>query len=187
MKRQAKLRHVVPLGFFFLALAPAVFAARMPLYTGTTGVPEKIVVQVQNRLTQARLRACQAKENAIRNRAKHLGDLATTMEKTFDAIAKRVEDYYTTKVVPSGKTVAGYDSLVGDIATKKTAVQTALTKAQTDAEGFACDSTDPKGQLTQFREDMQAVKSALKDYRTSIKNLIVAVRSVTGAPTPTGL
>ncbi len=102
------------------------------------------------------------------------------MEEKFDVIAKRVEDYYTSKVVPSGKTVANYASLVADIQTKKGAVQTALTQAQTNAASFACTSDDPKGQMTQFKDDMRTVKAALKDYRTSIKNLIVAVRSVTG-------
>lgn len=84
------------------------------------------------------------------------------------------------KVVPSGKTIANYDSLVADIQAKKSAVQTALSIAQNDANSFSCTGDDPKGQLTQFRKDMQAVKKALKEYRTSIKNLIVAVRSVTG-------
>ncbi len=98
------------------------------------------------------------------------------MQEKFDAIAKRVEDYYISKVVPSGKTVTNYDSLVSEIQNKKQATQTALGKAQTDANSFSCSGNDPKGQLTQFRTDMQTVKSALKDYRTAIKNLIVAVR-----------
>jgi hypothetical protein len=59
-------------------------------------------------------------------------------------------------------------------------VQAALTKTQNDADNFNC-TGNPKDQLMLFREDMQSVKKALKDYRTSIKNLIVAVHSVTGA------
>lgn len=150
---------------------------------------------VGGRLTEAKLRACQARENAIKKRSEHLGKLASTMEKKFTAIAQRVEEYYTTKAVPGGKTIANYDSLVSDIQTKKTAVQTALTQAQTDAGGFSCTGDNPKGQLTQFKGGMKAVIKALKDYRTSIKNLIVAVRSVTGttertkpsaSPGPTG-
>ncbi len=126
------------------------------------------------------LHACQARENAIKNSLTHLTTLATNMETSFDIIATRVEDYYTNKVVPSGKTVANYNALVSDIQTQKTNVQAALTTAQTDANSFSCTSGTPKTQLTQFREDMQAVKQALKSYRTSIKNLIVAVHSVAG-------
>lgn len=102
------------------------------------------------------------------------------MEDKFDRIAKRVENHYTTKVVPSGKTVTNYDGLVADISAKKTTVQTALTTAQNDSNAFSCTGGDPKLQMTQFRKDMQAVKRALKEYRTSVRNLIVAVRALTG-------
>ena len=108
----------------------------------------------------------------------HLTTLATNMMNQFDRHASRVEKYYTTKAVPAGKTVANYDSLVVDIGTKKGAVQTALTKAQGDVSGFSCSNSNPKTAMTQFRQDMQVVKGALKDYRVSIKNLIVAVRGV---------
>lgn len=135
---------------------------------------------IETRLTDAKLKSCQAKQNAIKKRSDQLVKMTNNMLDKFDKIATRVETYYTDVVVPSGKTVSNYDALLADIAAKKTAVQTALTKAQTDAQAFDCTGSDPKGQLTQFREDMQSVKKALKDYRTAIKNLIVAVRSVTG-------
>lgn len=135
---------------------------------------------VHGKLTEVKLKVCQKKEAAIKKRDDQLNKMAETMLTKFADIATRVETYYTSKVVPSGKTVSNYDALVAEIGTKKTAVQTALTKANTDATAFSCTSDNPKGQLTQFRTDMQMVKQALKDYRTAIKNLIVAIRSVTG-------
>lgn len=183
-KTSVKIRHFILFGLFLLSVvsAPSVLAVGKPDLTGRpegVGREEKRQ-QAQTRLTEARLRACQAKENAIKKRTVQLTKLAVTMQEKFDAIAQRVEEYYTTKVVPRGKTVANYDSLVADIQAKKGAVQTVLTIAQSNAENFACDGNDPKGQLSQFKDDMRAVKSALKDYRTSIKNLIVAVHSITG-------
>lgn len=118
------------------------------------------------------LRACQAKEAAVKNRMESLTDLAANIEKVFDSIAKRVEDFYTA----SGKTISNYDALVGDIAAKKTVVDTDLANAQSMVNAFSCTSGDPKTLLNQFRLDMQKVKQDLKNYRTSIKNLIVAVR-----------
>lgn len=154
---------------------------RKPSNVGSAaGQPTGLPIQAQNRLTEAKLKTCQARENAITQRMTRLMELVTTMEGKFDAIAQRVEEYYSSKVVPSGKTVANHDALVIEIQTKKTLVQTALTTAQTNSTGFSCNGNDPKGLLTQFRIDMQAVKKALQDYRTSIRNLIVAVRSVTG-------
>lgn len=159
-----------------LITSNSALALGKPSDVGVTGQGR---MQAQSRLTDAKLKACQARENAIKNRATHLVDLVTTMESKFDAIATRVEDYYTSKVVPSGKTVANYDTLVSDIQTKKTAVQTAVTTSQTNSS-FDCKSANPKEQMTQFRTDMQGVRTALKEYRTSIKDLIVAVHSVTG-------
>ena len=134
----------------------------------------------KTRLQDAKLKACQARENVIKNRSNSLGKLTDGMVNHFDQIVIRVEKYYTEKVVPSGKTVSNYDALLADIQTKKSAVSTALQKAKDDFKSFSCTEDDPKGVLTQFREDMQSVKQALKDYRTSIKNLIVAVHSVVG-------
>lgn len=183
MKKLGRLQYIIPLSLFLLLiiLVPSVFAVGKPddvgrpIIDGLNDVGKKPTV-MQGR---SRQRACQAKENAIKKRVERLGKLAANMQEKFEAIAKRVEEYYTTKVVPSGKTVANHNSLMADIQTKKGAVQTALTQAQTDAASFTCTSDDPRGQMTQFKDDMKVVKSALKDYRTAIKNLIVAVRSVT--------
>lgn len=127
-------------------------------------------------LTQASLRSCQAKETAVKARMSALVRLATNMEDKFDAIAKRVEDFYTSKVLPSGKSVPNYAALVADIDAKKGIVQTDLTAAQDKVNAFNCTTDDPRGLLTQFRLDMMKVKGDLKAYRTAIKNLIVAVR-----------
>ena len=190
MKNSVKLRYFIPLSVFLLLIVfvPPVLAIGKPDSLGrpegagrdTTAIQEEKKQQAQNRLTEAKLKACQAKEKAIKKRVEQLTKLVATMQEKFDAIAGRVEKYYTLKVVPNGKTVANYDSLVADIQTKKGGVQSALTTAQNNAGTFTCDGNDPKGQLIQFKDDMRTVKSALKDYRTSIKNLIVAVRSVTG-------
>jgi hypothetical protein len=163
--------------FFALSTSNVFAQART---TATPSVAASAQAQAATRLADAKLKACQAREAAIQKRSDQLVKLATNMQATFTDITTRVKTYYTDTVIPSGKTVSSYDTLVADIATKQTAVGTALTKAQSDATAFSCTSNDPKGQLTQFRVDMQAVKSALKEYRTSIKNLIVAVHSVTG-------
>lgn len=142
------------------------------------------------KLDAAKLRVCKNKERVIINRLDALTRLVATQETSFDKIAARVENFYTEKVLTAGKTVANYNNLVTDIAAKKAAVDASLATAKTNSSNFSCSADDPKGDLTQFKTDMQAVKNALKDYRTSIKNLIVAIKSVVGeeespSPTPT--
>lgn len=132
--------------------------------------PEAMEIKAQNR-------ACAAKESAIKIRMTQLTRLVVTMETTFDKIAERTKSYYTSKVLVSGKTVSNHDSLVNDIAVKKEAIQTALNQAKADISSFSCATSDPKTTLNQFNLNMKLVKDALKNYRTSVNNLIVAVKS----------
>lgn len=135
-------------------------------------------------LIPGRMRACEARSTAISTRLSQLIDMATNMLEVFDSHATRVKNFYTNVVLPSGKTVANYDALIANIDAKKQAVIDAWNKAKTNSEAFSCTNGDPKQLLSQFRLDMQATKKALKDYRTAIKNLIVAVKRVSPTPAP---
>lgn len=142
------------------------------------GQPSPLPTPRASGLAQGKLRACQAVEAGVKNRMQSLVNLATNIEKVFDSIATRVEDYYTNKVLPSGKTVSNYGVLTADISTKKGIVDTDLTSAQDTVNSFSCTSSSPRTLLMNFRLDMQKVKGDLKNFRTSIKNLVVAVRTV---------
>jgi len=109
--------------------------------------------------------------------------LVTNQETKFDGVATRVENRYTQKLLPKGKTLSNYDALVADIVAKKAAVDAALSVAKNDVASFSCTASDPKAQLTQHRKDMQTVKAALKDFRKSVRNLVVAVRTLAGEET----
>ena len=132
IKNLVRLQYSIPLSLFLLLviLIPSVFAVGKPdtvnrpktvmgrpsgVGGNPTAVQQERRQQARNRLTEAKLKACQAKENTIKKRVERLEELATNIQEKFDAIAKRVEEYYTAKIVPSGKTVANYDSLVSDI------------------------------------------------------------------------
>ena len=136
-------------------------------------------------VTSGATRSCLAKESSVKIRMTQLTKLVTTMETTFDKIADRVKAYYIDTVLPAGKTVSNYDTLVNDIATKKTLVQIEIDKAKADISGFSCSAGNPVTLMNQFKINMQSVKTALKNYRTSINKLIVAVRTVSAGITPT--
>src|SRR6266478_2420017 len=70
-------------------------------------------------LSNGSLKSCQARETAVKTRMISLVRLAMNTETKFDLIAKRVEDFYTNKVLPTGKTVSNYDTLVKNISDKK--------------------------------------------------------------------
>lgn len=141
---------------------------------GTSHMPSFARVHLQD----VKLRKCQTLSASITRRSNHLVELVDKMKKVFTSIANGVEQYYLTKVVPTGATLSNYDALVADITTKENVITPLLEAAQADASNFSCTGNNPKAQLTQYRTDMQAVIRALHDYRTAIKNLIVAVRTL---------
>jgi len=166
----------------FFLLTPSVFAQGRPDNTGKAkpAVSQTKKAEAAIRLEGKKLEACQKREQSIKQRIDRLNSFVENMLEKFDAIAERVKEYYLTKVEPGGKTLANYDALVAQVDESKTAVNDALAQAKLNAEEFDCEGDDPKGMMEQFKTDMLAVKQALKEYRTAIKDLIVGIRSLTG-------
>lgn len=143
---------------------------------GKSALHKPLFAQVH--LQDVKLKVCQNMSENVTRRSTHLVALVAKMEQTFTSIADGVEQYYLTKVVPTGTTLPSYDALVADIATKKAVVDAMVQTTQTDAANFSCTGNNPAAQLILYRTDMQAVLKGLQDYRTAIKNLIVAVRTL---------
>lgn len=133
------------------------------------------------RLDATKLKVCQLREKAIDNIMARIGDRGQKQLDLFTTIATRVETFYTTK----GKTLSNYDALVADVNAKKAAAQTAVDTVKADKANFKCDGTDPQGAAATFKADLKLEISALKAYRTSVKNLIVGVKSVQGTTSST--
>lgn len=131
-----------------------------------------------------KLRACEAHMRSIQRRSEHLVRMATKMLTVFAKITQRVQEYYTTVVLPSGRSVANYDALLADIVAKRGAVEVALAQARATAGLFSCTAENPKETLRQFRLDMRGVKQALHAYRKAVRNLIVAVRTIAPVSSP---
>jgi len=127
-------------------------------------------VEEQNR--DGKLKSCQTRLETVTKRSTHMVELAENMFVKFGAISTRTQEFYINK----GLVVDNYNDLLADIAVKKAAVETALDATSTIAENFNCDN-DPKAQMTEYKENMQKVVVALKEYKKSVRNLIVAVHS----------
>jgi hypothetical protein len=165
---------------FSLTVTPAFAAA--PAATKSNEVKTRAEVQTS---AEVQVRACQEKQQVIRTRMENLLRLSSTMTDVFDSIQSRVDEYYQVNVVKYGGSAASYEELVREMKQQRSEVETALQAAGLESNKFSCDNDNPKGSLVNFRKDMQAVKTALKDYRTSVKNFIVAVKAASkNIPTP---
>ncbi len=162
------LKLVVPVFVFLLALLlPTSVYALMP------------VVRPMSATGSGRARACEVIEAAITRRSENLLQRAFMMEEKFSSHSARVETFYMTRLVPSGKTLPNYEALLAAISTKKAAVEAALNTANTDVQNFNCTNPNPKADLQKFRLDMQNVIKSLKDYKMAVRNLVVAVYGLT--------
>lgn len=134
----------------------------------------------QAHLAAAKLKVCQNRENAIKNIISRINTRVQNQLTLFGTIATRVENFYTSK----GKTVPTYVQLVSDVAAAKTQAQTDMANMQSHSS-FSCSSSDPKGMVSSFQGYMKTEITDLQNYRTAVKNLIVAVAKANGATVST--
>lgn len=132
----------------------------------------------KEKLTEARLRICKARANAIGNRLKAMNQRATVIHKGHEKIYSRVDEFYNNKLVPNGYVLSTYADLTAEIAANKANVQALLDAAKTSGTDFSCELEDPKGQVDAFHEDMKALIEANKTYKESIKTFVQAVRDL---------
>jgi predicted nucleotidyltransferase len=144
---------------------------------------EKVRVQAQEmkaklevrkeKLDDAKKKVCEKRQANIK---KHMTNTASRGERqleVFTKIADRVQKFYVDKKL----SVANYDELVAAMESAKADVKTAVEAAKSDSTTFQCGADNPKGLADTFKGRLKVEIEALKAYRTSVKNLIVAVKS----------
>ncbi len=128
------------------------------------------------RLTKTNLNVCVKKTKHVNQVMNRITERATAQLAVFTKISDRTQAFYLSK----GKTVAGYDILVAAAATAKLKAETNIAALKATG-AFTCDSADPKGSVEAFKTKTKLVVADLKAYKTAVKNLIVAVKSVQSA------
>jgi len=138
----------------------------------------------KQKLEDKKLKLCQEKSANILKRSTQLGEKAQAMKEKFSSVVESIKAYYIKK----GLSVTAYAELIAAIETKKSAITALLETAKTDLAQFSCTGDNPSEQLQKHRIDMEAVQTALHEYRLAIKNLIDAIKNSaqpTGIPTVT--
>lgn len=126
------------------------------------------------RLENAKLKACQNREKAIQNIMNRVSDRGRKQLDVFTKISERTQAFYAEK----GHTLNNYDALVAEVDAKKSAAQAAVDAVHDSSGEFKCDGENPKAVADSFKENLKAMNTALKEYKTAVKDLIVGVKSV---------
>jgi hypothetical protein len=122
-------------------------------------------------LAERKMKFCENRERVINQIMSHIIRRGERQIAVFNKIADRVEAFAGSHTKPTN-----YDSLLADVNSKKDAAQAALDAIK--AEGsFNCSEDNPRGAALAFKSEAKTEIKALKDYKTAIKNLIVAVKS----------
>lgn len=126
----------------------------------------------QQRLEENKLRVCEQRQEKIEAIMARSVTRAEKQLALFTRIADRVKAFYVDK----GRTVANYDELVAAVDAAKAKAEANLETLKT-VDSFDCNAEDPKGSAEAFKLALKSINQDLKDYRTSVKNLIVGVKS----------
>lgn len=136
---------------------------------------EEAQERTKAKLDDAKKRVCENRQKNIEIIMKRGVTRAENQTKLFGNIADRVKAFYEKK----GKTIANFDELVTAIDDAKAHLAADVQTLKAAAQ-FDCDSDNPKGEGQAYKEAHEEVLIGLKEYRTAVKNLIVAVRGAQG-------
>jgi Sec-independent protein translocase protein TatA len=134
------------------------------------------------RLEGAKLKACQTREKAVTNIMARIADRGQKQIDVFTKIADRTKAFYQDKNRP----LSNYDALVAEVNATQEAAVAANAVVKNVSINFACEGDNPKAVAGSFKDLVKTQNTALKEYRTAVKNLIVGVKSAqsTQATTP---
>ncbi len=142
----------------------------------STTVQQKQQVKTQAQL-QARARICQQRQATITKIMSNVTTRVNNQLTLFNKIATNVENFYNSSA--SKHSVTNYSQLVQDINQARLQALSDQTNLDVNAS-FSCSANSPRGMVTTFQGYMKTEITDLQNYRTSIKNLIVAVAKANG-------
>lgn len=130
--------------------------------------------------TETKVKRCEARKNALLKTVGQMNKRGEEQIHVFEKITERVKNFYTAK----GKVLANYDALVAEVNTQHDAAVAAMNTLKEKQPAIDCASPEASASLKDYREAHKVKNAALKAYRTSVKNLIVGVKSVQSTQTP---
>lgn len=130
------------------------------------------------KLEGEKLTFCQKKESTLKTHMQRAIDQGENQLNVFKTIENRTKIFY----LAQGHTVSTYETASSEADDKYAIAKEIVDNLSTQT--FTCSDNNPKQILTTFHDAVTAKNQALNDYRTAVKNLIVAVKSAQSQSTP---
>lgn len=127
--------------------------------------------EVKEKSAEARKNACEARKDSIEKRLANRVEKAKAHKATFDKVFARVKAFHDEKNLNT----PNYDSLVAAADAAAAEAEAQINALDALDGSVDCSQSTVTDSLAAFKEAVTGAKQSLKDYRTAIKNLIVAV------------
>lgn len=128
---------------------------------------------VSGKLDEAKKRICEQSSARIQNVFKNIDDRSQAQMNAMNKISARVQQFYANK----GYQAANYDEIVAEVTRTQATAEAAIQASVQTASSFGCDMEDPKGTANQYKVNVRAQITAMKEYKNAINDLIVTVKS----------
>ncbi len=128
----------------------------------------------KEKLTEKRLEQCKKVESRINENMQRIADRKTKQVEVFNKIADRTMAFYE----ENGLSLENYDALVSDVVAKRGLAEAEIENLKSATIDFKCDTENPLKVSDAFKQARESLVSTMKEYKTSVKNLIVGVKSV---------
>ena len=123
------------------------------------------------RSLEARQKACEKHKDGIQKKLTKLGTRAQKHLDNFNTLFDKVKAYQEA----NNLSVGNYDELVATVVAKQTAAVSAIETFKAQTATIDCTSDDPANGVAVGKTTADDMRSALKEYRSSLKNLVNAL------------
>ena len=152
----------------------AVYSSPISTYKSTPSLKPSATPQ-STTTDQYKIDTCISQEENIKTDMLNIIDLSNLIVSKFDKISNLTNDFYTTKLIPQGKTLSNYNDLYQAVSDKRALAILSVQKAQKDVNSFSCQSKTIKDNLNNFKNDIQTAKQSIVDYQSALKVLVSAL------------
>ncbi len=118
-----------------------------------------------------RAKTCQNIQKAVNNKLKAFDAHADKYLARLNTLFTKVQAYQTTNSLP----VANYDTLVASATQKQADATLAVAALKSMGATIDCSASDPAAMLSGAKAGAAAARDALKEYRKSLKSIVVAL------------
>ncbi len=126
---------------------------------------------VSLRLEAKKLEVCEKHQARITSILDNMVARGTKQYGVFDKIVTKTLAFAETKNITVDP------AMIEAVNAAKPQADAAIDATENTSSEFGCNKNDPKGTASQIKEKLKAQISALKEYKTAVKNLIVSVKS----------